>query len=59
MYPVKPYLASVVALLRDDGIVITDIRKGTDGEAQLAEFFDTEVIREQRKFKTLKCRLRT
>jgi SAM-dependent methyltransferase len=59
MYPVKPYLASVVALLRDDGVVITDIRKGTDGEAQLAEFFDTEVIREQRKFTTLKCRLRT
>jgi SAM-dependent methyltransferase len=48
-YPVSTYLDRVYALLRDDGVVILDVRKGTDGMAVLTRTFaHVDVICETR-----------
>jgi SAM-dependent methyltransferase len=49
-YPVEAYADQVVALLRPGGRVILDVRKGTDGRAELeARFPRVSVISETRK----------
>ncbi len=49
-YPVPVYADQVLALLRPGGRVILDVRKGTDGRAQLeARFARVTVISETRK----------
>ncbi len=53
-YPISVYIDSVMALLSEAGCVIVDVRKGTDGEAELRKHMSVEVIGEREKILTLK-----
>jgi SAM-dependent methyltransferase len=55
-YPVKTYLESVDNILKDDGIVIIDIRKETGGEQELMKKFTIETIYEAEKYNRYKCK---
>ena len=50
-YPISTYAP------RCRGIMVVDVRKGTDGEAMLAEYGDLKVVHEARKYRrvVVKC----
>ena len=53
-FPVNTYLGLVFLLLKPSGHLIIDVRKGTDGRAELeAVFGDTEVIHDDPKFERI------
>ncbi|ODR98518.1 hypothetical protein AUC68_08835 [Methyloceanibacter methanicus] len=54
-YPVSTYIDSVAKILSDDGVLIIDVRKGTDGVAELQNHFKVSVIEEIGKIQTVKC----
>lgn len=54
-YPISTYIESVYNILSDSGILIVDVRKNTEGEGLLNTLFVTEVIKEEKKYRTLKC----
>lgn len=54
-YPLSTYMDGVQRVLREDGIIIVDTRKGTGAEQELKKNFKTEIIEETGKVKTFKC----
>lgn len=54
-YPVSTYLESVARLLSDDGVLIIDLRRGTNGIEDLQKHFKTEVLDEHGKYQTVRC----
>jgi len=54
-YPISLYIESVCKILSDSGILIVDIRNNTEGEEALNTLFKTKVIKEKKKYRTLKC----
>ena len=54
-YPLSTYMDGVQRVLREDGIIIVDTRKGTGAEQELKKHFKVEIIEETGKVKTFKC----
>jgi hypothetical protein len=56
-YPISTYLESVTGIISDGGVLLVDIRKGTDGLEQLERRFPrlTEVVDEGEKHLVVKC----
>lgn len=56
-YPVETYLKDVYSTLSEDGVLVIDIRKNTDGEKELKRKFKQIItISEYRKHKRLICK---
>jgi SAM-dependent methyltransferase len=45
-YPLATYLSQVHAVLNPGGVVVVDVRDGTDGEAELTEVFGSDAVRQ-------------
>ncbi|XOV82879.1 MAG: hypothetical protein ACFHXK_18730 [bacterium] len=54
-YPVSTYLASVERILKEDGVLLIDVRKGPGGEADLATSFQVETVFEGAKHQTIRA----
>jgi SAM-dependent methyltransferase len=56
-YPISLYLGSVARIMSNGGVLLVDIRKGTDGLAELERQFPrlTEVVDEGEKHLVVKC----
>lgn len=56
-YPISTYIDSVARIMSNGGVLLVDIRKGTDGLKQLKRHFpeSTDVVDEGEKHQVVKC----
>lgn len=58
-YPVGVYIDSAANILKNSGTLIIDVRKNTNGRAELGRLFDIEIIDEAPTWLTLKGKLKS
>ena len=54
-YPISLYLNSIYKLMRNEAVLIIDVRIGSGGYEELENVFEVQAIDETHKFQTLKC----
>lgn len=58
-YPIGLYIDSVHNLLKNNGVLIVDVRKGSGGFEELTDLFEVIPIWDSQKYQTLKCMKKT
>jgi SAM-dependent methyltransferase len=57
-YPVDIYVDSVARIISENGVLLIDVRKGTDGERALEQHFELESVEDESKHTVYKATLK-